>query len=216
MPHSSQRADQRFVAKTSDTIKAQLLTLDGDRVESIDCDLNDISTGGCAVRASLDHGRDMTVAVLRVHDEDSGFELEVAGKLCWQQQKSVGSNSFGFRFRRPIDNALIEQMVQVGLVTRRQDDRSTCGAIIGTRRAHGRPPIGEAVLEDYSSTGVRLTVDTVPDVGERLLLTSHSGEGGSVRVVWVSSHAGVNQCGCSFVNLASSRAINDAVDRALA
>lgn len=205
------RAEDRFASRRLAGLQTQLLTLQGESVGVVDCELSDISVGGCAVRTRLDRDANMTVAILRLRDPASELELEVAGKLCWQQQTSVGSNTFGFRFRRNLDSELINQMIERGLVTRRQDDRLIFGKAIQVRRAHGQAAINAASLDDCSTTGVRLTVDVPPQVNERLLLTMPSGVSGSVSAVWVTSQGARFQCGCTFLNLQSARAIHDEV-----
>ncbi|MEM6363234.1 MAG: PilZ domain-containing protein [Planctomycetota bacterium] len=213
---SSQRQDERYASRQPDSLQSRLMLLINDQLHALPCDLSDISCGGCAVRVKLGEHVDVQVGVLRLVDPELGINLDVAGKLCWKQQTSVGVNTFGFRFRQRLEASMIDQLINQGVVTRRQVHRVRCDGEIDVRRAHGKEPVGYAVLEDCSSTGVRLSMDVLPEVGERLLLSSESGRSGSVSVVWSSTGSEGHHCGCLFVNVRSSRSINDAVREALA
>ncbi|SMP56787.1 PilZ domain-containing protein [Neorhodopirellula lusitana] len=221
---SQHRNCDRFVAKNSGELKAELLVLRDDEVITYPCQLADISSGGCAVRATLIRPDEVSVAVLRVKDASGKVDLEMAGRLCWNQQTSVGSNTFGFRFRREMPDETIDFLVSQGFVTRRQEQRISAGTPVQIRRAYGLPSIESATLEDFSTTGVRLHIDHLVDAGERLLVstsgpdTAQSSDlaceaskksSGSVTVKWVRPIEGRYECGCVFQNLASSRAIND-------
>jgi hypothetical protein len=160
------------------------------------------------------------VAVLRIRDNEGLVDLEVAGRLCWNQQTGVASNTLGFHFRRDIPIEVINEMVDAGLVTRRQETRISSGIAVQVRRAYGMPNVARARLQDFSTTGIRLEVDTVLSVGERLLVcasrdesVSEPGPGrmvsGSVTVKWIRPQSKGFECGCIFQNLASSHAIND-------
>ncbi|MCM2371383.1 PilZ domain-containing protein [Aporhodopirellula aestuarii] len=211
-PGSAQnRSCDRFRARNTENLIAELLVLQEDDVVRHPCQMADISVGGCAVKVSLAHPEEMSVAVLRIRDKSGAIDLEVAGRLCWNQQTSVGSNTFGFRFRRLMDGKVIDQMVAEGLVTRRQEARTTVGTKIQLRRAHGHPTVKVATLEDFSTTGVRIHSDQELSVTERLLLTTPSGASGSVSVKWVKPFGNQFECGCIFQNLNSARAINDAL-----
>lgn len=211
-PGSAQnRNGDRFHARNTANLNAELLVLQEDEVVRHPCQMADISVGGCAVRVSLAHPEEMSVAVLRVTDTTGEVDLEVAGRLCWNQQTSVGSNTFGFRFRRLLDAKVIDHMVAAGLVTRRQEARTLAGTNIQLRRAHGKLAVEHATLEDFSTTGVRINSDKELEVAERLLLTTPSGASGSVSVKWIKPSGELFECGCIFQNLNSARAINDAL-----
>ncbi|EMI57019.1 PilZ domain-containing protein [Rhodopirellula sallentina] len=205
------RNGDRFHARNTANLTAELLVLHEDDVIRHPCQMADISVGGCAVRVSLDRPEEITVAVLRMQDTSGEVDIEVAGRLCWNQQTSVGSNTFGFQFRRLMDPNLIDHMVSAGLVTRRQETRIQLGTPIQVRRAHGKPVLSQATLEDFSTTGVRIHADKELDVAERLLLTTSSGASGSVSVKWIKPCGDQFECGCIFQNLNSARAINDAL-----
>ena len=114
----------------------------------------------------------------------------------------------------------INQMVDAGLVTRRQEARISSGIEIRVRRAYGMPAVGHATLSDFSTTGIRLQVDQPVAIGERLLVckcdqASFAGSEAarpvtaSVTVKWIRPRGELFECGCVFQNLASSQAIND-------
>lgn len=198
------------------------MILNEDQVITLPCELADISVSGCAVRVSEMKNRDVRVAVLRMRDQDGIVDLEIAGRLCWNQQTSVGSNTFGFSFRREMSPEIINEMVNAGLITRRQETRSSSGIEIQVKRAYGMPTVDRATLEDFSATGVRLQIDEPIAIGERLLLCKFDDASfpnsdttrsvsGSVTVKWIRPQGELFECGCVFQNLASSQAINDSL-----
>lgn len=193
-------------------MQSVLMVLRDDEVIEYECQLSDLSEGGCAVRASLGEDTGVAVAVLHVSAPNFDIELEVAGRLCWNQQTSVGKETFGLRFRRPLDPNLIDQMVDHGLVTRRQEARLPAGISIQIRRSHGKPEVSDVRLEDVSASGLRLTTTGDLEVSERMLVTMPSGDSGTVKVVWVGQSQGRTECGCVFQNLRSAQAIGDAMN----
>ncbi len=205
------RQCDRFHARNTANLTAELLVLRDDEVVRYDCQMADISVGGCAVRVNLPPPDEVSVAVLRISDVGGSIDLEVAGRLCWNQQTAVASNTFGFRFRRPMAPEVIESMVAAGLVTRRHETRITAGIPVQIRRAHGTPVITQAFLHDFSTTGLRVCVDRELTIGERLLITTDPGVSGSVTVKWVQAADKMFECGCVFQNLISARAINDSM-----
>jgi len=208
---SHNRAGDRFHAKNKTELIAELLVLQEDKEVRHACQMADISVGGCAVKVAVAQPEELAVAVLRIRDTSGTIDLEVAGRLCWNQQTSVGSNTFGFRFRRPMDAAVIDQMVSGGYVTRRQETRISDGSLVQIRRAPGETVAEHATLEDFSATGVRIHVDQQIHAGERLLITTESGASGSVFAKWIVKHDNRFECGCVFQNLNSAHAINDAL-----
>jgi hypothetical protein len=205
------RQCDRFHARNTANLTAELLVLHEDEVVRYDCQMADISVGGCAVRVNLLTPGEVSVAVLRISDNCGSLDVEVAGRLCWNQQTAVASNTFGFRFRRPMAPEVIESMVAAGLVTRRQETRVTAGIPVQIRRAHGAPLITHAFLHDFSTTGLRVRVDRELMISERLLITTDVGASGSVSVKWVKAVDNSFECGCVFQNLSSARAINDSL-----
>ncbi|MCC9642133.1 PilZ domain-containing protein [Rhodopirellula sp. JC740] len=213
---SQNRANDRFYAKNGDQLRAEVVILRDDVVKEYSCQLADLSQGGCAVRAKLGEDSNVTIAVLRIHAPSLGIDLELAGRLCWNQQTSVGSNTFGFRFRRGIEPTLIDQMVDAGLITRREEERMQVGMPVQLRRAHGKDEVTDAVLEDCSASGMRMTMIGQIEPSERLLVTTPSGVSGTVSVVWLRhSEDGRCECGCVFQNLRSARSINDELNQIL-
>lgn len=217
---SQDRQNDRFHAEKSGDLDAKLIILNEDEAVTLPCQLADISVSGCAVRVKEMSSKDVRVAVLRMTDQDGIVDLEVAGRLCWNQQTSVGSTTFGFSFRREMPAETINEMVNAGLITRRQEARISSGIEIQVRRAYGMPAVDHATLEDFSTTGVRLQIDRPIAIGERLLLckfdeaNSAGSEAtrsvsGSVTVKWIRPSGELFECGCVFQNLASSQAIND-------
>ncbi|TWT92991.1 PilZ domain-containing protein [Neorhodopirellula pilleata] len=221
-----QRQSDRFYSKNSEELAADLLILEGDDVLAFPVRLADISETGCAVEISAQFNRDIPVAILRIRDIGGTVNLELAGRMCWNQRTSLGANTCGFCFRRPLSNEIIDQMVDNGWVTRRLEPRVRTGAIVEVRRAHGLPTIGMATLQDFSMTGIRLTLNSEVEVGERLLISNRAEvdqydvdaalkstkriANGGVTVKWVRPTDDGYECGCVFQNLAASRAINDA------
>lgn len=219
-----QRQSDRFYSKKSDDLRAELLILAEDDVLSFPVRLADISETGTAVELSSQFTRDISVAILRLRDIGQTVNIEIAGRLCWNQQTSLGANTCGFRFRRSLSSEIIDQMVDRGWVTRRLEPRTPTKAAVEIRRAHGLPTIHSATLEDFSMTGVRLKLDSVVEVGERLLISKRANDGtagqstnraanGGVSVKWVRPTDEGYDCGCVFQNLAASRAINEAFSR---
>lgn len=222
MNYNHQRQADRFLAKNSGDLNAELLVLSNDEVLSFPVELADISETGCAVQMSTGLTEGVSVAILRIQDLDQTFNIEVAGRLCWNQQTSLGANTFGFQFRRPMPSETIDEMVDNGWVTRRTEYRTTAKTEIEVRRSHGLQAVKQATLEDFSMTGIRLNLDTNLDVGERVLVSQHSPNDkkspvvGSVTVKWVRPVGDSFECGCIFQNLASSRAINQAFSGSVA
>lgn len=210
------RTSDRFYAKHRDRLKAVVVILRDDIVKEYECQLADLSQGGCAIRAKLGEDSNVTIAVLRINAPTLGIELEVAGRLCWNQQTSVGSNTFGFRFRRSIDLDLIDQMVNEGLITRREEERMQVGMPVQVRRAHGKSEVNDVVLEDCSASGMRITLLGQVEPSERLLISTPSGVSGTVTVIWLRRTEDDRcECGCVFQNLRSARAINDELNQIL-
>ncbi|MFG0264015.1 MAG: PilZ domain-containing protein [Rhodopirellula sp. JB055] len=214
--NAQKRASDRFHAKNRDQLHSVVVILRDEMVKEYECELADLSQGGCAVRAKLGEDSNVTIAVLCIHAPTLGIELEVAGRLCWNQQTSVGSNTFGFRFRRPIEPELIDQMVGGGLITRREEERMQVGMPVRVRRAHGKPDVHDVVLEDCSASGMRITLLGQVDPSERLLISTPSGVSGTVTVIWLRRTEDDRcECGCVFQNLRSARAINDELNQVL-
>lgn len=210
-PNSQNRSRDRFAARNASEFESELLVLKENELVAYPCRLADISVGGCAVRATTINPQEVSVAVLRMKDRSGHVDLEIAGRLCWIQQTSVGGNTFGFRFRRNMDPDVIDQMVSQGLVTRRQEERVAYGATIQVRRSHDKPAIGYATLEDFSTAGARLRCDQPLDIGERLLITTTEGSSGSVQVMWNRETESGFECGCVFQSLTAARSINDSL-----
>ncbi|MEM9366657.1 MAG: PilZ domain-containing protein [Planctomycetota bacterium] len=209
LPSTQKRQVDRFSARNEVSLDATLTLLHGESTATVACRLSDISIGGCAVSAQIPRDVSAGVAVLRLTRPDKSVAAELAGKLCWAQQTSVASTSYGFQFRRPLNPAVMAEFIENGWVTRRQDERINVGGRIRVRRAHGKANIHQATLEDCSTAGVRLKVDQAVEENESLLITLDDGSGGTVRVIWAQADQSVFQCGCVFQNLASSRAVND-------
>lgn len=214
------RKADRFHAEKSGDLDAKLMILNEDQVITLPCQLADISVSGCAVRVTEMRNKDVRVAVLQMRDPDGIVNLEIAGRLCWNQQTSVGSNTFGFSFRREMSLETINAMVNAGLITRRLETRTSSGIEVQVRRAYGMPSVDHATLEDFSTTGIRLQVDKPITIGERLLVCKFDDANfagsdasrpvsGSVTVKWIRPSGELFECGCVFQNLASSQAIND-------
>lgn len=216
MNHSHQRQADRFFARNSGDLNAELLILEQDEVLSFPVQLADISESGCAVQMSSTLSEGVSVAILRITDIGETINIEVAGRLCWNQQTSLGFNTFGFQFRRPMPAETIDRMVDNGWVTRRTEHRTPAKTSIDVRRSQGQQAVKQATLADFSMTGIRLNLDTSLDIGERILVSRQMPDGkrapevGSVTVKWIKPAGDSFECGCIFQNLASSRAINEA------
>lgn len=204
----------RFEAKDADDLKTELFILKEDEVLSYVCQLAEISVTGCSLRVSGVAVGEFPVAVLKIFDANDRINLEISGRLCLQQQKSIQQNAFGFRFRRPIDATVIEGMVAAGWVTRRQEPRIDCGSPILIRRAQGLPAVQKASVKDFSATGIRLHVDQPLQPCERLLISTQSGASGSVSVKWMKRTETGFDTGCVFQNLNSARSIHDGLSPA--
>lgn len=211
LPSNQKRQVDRFSARNEVSLDATLTLLHGETTATVACRLSDISIGGCAVSAQIPRDVSAGVAVLRLTRPDKSVAAELAGKLCWAQQTSVASTTYGFQFRRPLDPVIMAEFIENGWVTRRQDERINVGGRISVRRAHGKANISEATLEDCSTAGVRLKLDQEVEENESLLISLDDSSGGTVRVIWAQPDSPGFQCGCVFQNLASARAVNDAV-----
>lgn len=215
-----QRQSDRFFSQSSDDLRAEMLVLAEDEVLAFPVRLADISETGCAVEISSQFNRDIVVAILRIRDAGETINLELAGRMRWNQQTSLGANTCGFCFRRPLSIQTIDQMVDNGWVTRRLEPRVPAKASVQVRRAHGLPAIQNASLEDFSMTGIRLNIDASVEIGERLLISKQTVDqipsqstarpaSGGVSVKWVRPTKDGYECGCVFQNLNASRAINE-------
>ncbi|MEM9644754.1 MAG: PilZ domain-containing protein [Planctomycetota bacterium] len=202
------RASARFMTDWSASLKSHLIVGINDQAQVFDAEIADISLTGCAVRCSLPHGVFPQVGVIRIFDHRGECILEAAGQICWGRQTNVTTQTFGIRFRCPIRQEILDDLVESGWVSRREHAREEVDAPIAIRRTAGKPCISEAQIIDRSQSGLCFTADKPLEVNEMILVSLPSGASGMVVVMWCKTETDGHRCGALFQNLTSSQNLN--------
>ncbi|MEM9586211.1 MAG: PilZ domain-containing protein [Planctomycetota bacterium] len=211
MSHSDSpdRSSDRFGVSSDIAIPAEMLVGLDDEIRSFPCRLADISVNGCAVRVTMAPNQAPTVAVIRFKDLADVPDLEVAGRVCWARQTSVGTMTLGFRFRRPISADTLSSMIDSGWVSRRHSRRIKANLPVSVRRKLGQQPIEVAELIDVSGCGLQLSTEHALQVGEQVLISTPEGVSAPVTIVW-STNEQPSRSGAGFLNAGVCRTFVDA------
>jgi hypothetical protein len=198
------------VDRTSE-VKGQFISGPVDAPVVLPCTLSDLSVGGCSVRLNSMLRSEPKIAIVRF-DLENDMHLESAGRVCWVRQASIGSQTCGLKFRRPLSEEFLDQWIRKGLVNRRENPRDEVRQSVQMRTSAGGGSLSEAFILDYSSTGVRIRSDVPLAMDERILLTLPDGRGIMLGVVWIANNEGQYFAGAQFANRMSSAALKDFFD----
>tara|TARA_R110002049_G_scaffold2750_2_gene21541 strand:- start:354635 stop:355342 length:708 start_codon:yes stop_codon:yes gene_type:complete len=178
------RETTRYNADWSHPLPAQLTIGIGADEQTIGCHLADLSLQGCAIRVNQPPRSAPKFGVVRVKPQGSESELIVAGRLCWQRQTGVGTMTYGFQFRRELQQECLGKFVQEELVSQRDEKRDRVNLNVQVRQQNPQIALKVATLIDVSNSGLQLSTDVALTVGARILVILPDGKTGIGEVVW--------------------------------
>ena len=138
-------------------------------------------------------------------------KISVDAKIRWTQPAADGHMAFGCVLAESIDSETLEDLAEVGILERRQDERISVSIPVSTRQelSDSESP---AELEEYSRGGVRLKSDEIIDLDGRLMITfPEINKTIIVRPVWQRQINGQNRVGCRLLERSDSAIISTLV-----
>lgn len=208
IPIDPRRQQQRCSVDCYQQVPGQFITGPVDAPIVLPCKLADLSVGGCAVRLETTLRSEPKIAIVRF-DLESDLHLESAGRICWSKQASIGCQSYGLRFRRPLSEDFIGQWIQRGVINRRENQRDKTHQPVQMRTSSNGGSLSDATILDYSISGIRIQTNVPLAIDERILLTLPDGRGVVLGVVWTAIRNGHAYAGAQFANRASSSTTKD-------
>jgi PilZ domain len=202
------RQQSRCNVDRNSEVKGQFIFGPVDAPIVLPCALSDLSLDGCAVRLNSMLRSEPKIAIIR-SDFENHMHLESAGRVCWVRQASIGSQTCGIKFRRPLSEEFLDQWIKQGLVNRRENSRDEVRQAVQMRTSAGGGSMSEALILDYSSSGVRIRSEIPLAMDERILLTLPDGRGIMLGVVWIANQEGQYFAGAQFANRLSSATLKD-------
>lgn len=208
LPNDPRRIQQRCSVDWYREVPGQFITGPIDAPIVLPCKMADLSVGGCAVRLETTLRSTPKIAIVRFELE-ADLQLESAGRICWTRQASIGCQSYGIRFRRPLSEEFIGKWIERGVVNRRENMRDEVNQVVQMRTSSNGGSLSEACILDYSISGLRLQTNVPLAMDERILLTLPDGRGIVLGVVWTAMRDGQAYAGAQFANRVSSSTVKD-------
>ncbi|WP_153555560.1 PilZ domain-containing protein [Roseimaritima sediminicola] len=205
------RTDQRFVV--SGDVRVPVAVAAGKHWDQPCCrgQLNDVSASGCQLQVDRQLPPETSAVIVRIEKPDRAFAMEVAARVCWQRQSSVGQFAYGLRFRRVLPEEILQTMILRGIVSRRDNLRQPVRLPVEVHfQLVSQRPV-QAVVVDVSEGGVQLHSPRPLDVGQRTLARLGGGQAAMLRVVWSVAAGDAHRAGCAFLNVASKDTLHAAV-----
>ena len=199
------RETTRYNADWSHPLAAELTVGIGSDEETLGCQLADLSLSGCAIRVMQPPRATPKFGVVRVSPKGSESELVVAGRLCWQKQTGVGTMTYGFQFRRPIQEKCLSSFVRDELISQRDEKRDRVNLTVQVRQQNPQIALKRATLIDVSNSGLQLETDVRLTVGARILVILPNGKTGMAEVVWSNESEEGCQAGAGFTSMEEGR-----------
>ena len=178
------RDSTRYNADWSHPLAAELTVGIGPEEQTLGCHLADLSLRGCAIRLAQPPESTPKFGIVRVKPKGCDSELVVAGRLCWQKQTGVGTMTYGFQFRRPLQQNCLNSFVEHELVSQRDEKRDRVNLTVQVRQQNPQVALKHATLVDVSNSGLQLDTDAPLTVGARILVILPDGKTGISEVVW--------------------------------
>ena len=199
------RDTPRYSADWSHPLPAKLTIGIGDDEQTLGCQLADLSLHGCSVRVNQPPKTKPKFGVVRVSPAESECELVIAGRLCWQKQTGVGTMTYGFQFRRELQQECLSRFVLEDLVSQRDEKRHRVNLNVQVRQQEPRVALKSAVLIDVSNSGLQLNTEVALTVGARILVILTNGTTGMAEVVWSNESDDGCQAGAGFASVEEGR-----------
>ncbi|QDS95034.1 PilZ domain protein [Roseimaritima multifibrata] len=213
-PLNPQRRERnRFTVDLITKIPVRITCIDGAVGSRHSGTLTDLSVDGCQLQLAIPLPQEVQNVTLLMEQTAMAFSMETVAEICWGRQTSYGQISYGLKFHRSIPEDVLDQMIQRGLVSRRDNARCPIQLKGRLRMQLASNPPQDTEITDLSDGGVRLRTSQPLAAGERLLLELPGSLRAMLRVVWSMESEAYHFAGCAFLTNASRDAVQSAASQ---
>jgi len=201
----SDRVAPRYQTAWAHPLRAELIVGLAPHEVTLDCQLADLSQRGCSLRFAQPPRVPPKFGIVRVIPPASTAGLVAAGRLCWHRRTGVGTITYGFQFRRAIDESCLKALLESDLITQREQKRDQVNLSVQVRQQNPALVLKQANLVNVSNSGLQLSTEVPLTVGARVLVILPDSQTGIAEVVWSSPGEAGNLAGAGFTAIDAGR-----------
>lgn len=205
---SNARQSDRYAVTGSLGFSLHLAWSEKGKQRAVPGQIIDISESGCHLQTTGILPRENQTILMRLESTAAAVLIEVAARVCWLRQVSVGKFACGLRFRRSLPPSVMMTLLDRGLASRRGSDRCQIWVPVTIHRQLAQVPNLAGHLCDISPGGVQLATDTAIEVDARIMIATEAKEKAILRVVWSRQEEQTFRCGGAFLHRSALTLLN--------